>query len=1642
MRDIMKKLAELEASAPKVAKKKMLKEDSVSSPVNKKPSLKDMFHQLSETVAPGQKPLPVLDPNNKQAGMGFVTSNNPSVQNMLKNLDPKDVQIVQAPGQAQGQTAPTAAGYPAPTGSTTQPQVGQQVQEQDEDEDMDEGFFVCIGDEEDGGFVGMLTKEGGRWREVTISGTPPYKWGTGYMSYLTPDDIMQHIRNDFRHSDVAGPFSDEQDAIEYASRQYGLGQEQLDELSPALLNRAGEKALGQSDQLYNRAKEYAQGTARDATGKVGPKNLTAAGRQAAGGQAKFNQANKFRGAAEKATARDQERDDLKGLSPAMKRKLGLDEEQLDEISKKTSIAAYRARQARADDFYADRDDQAKADKTLDRIKNKFGAKTTRDAERGVHIDREGKGPVDTSQDYLDAKEWVYSKLSRPNSKKGTAQRLDYMKMNKGKDWFKSKYSDEVELGEEQLDEISQRKLNAYYKKAGDDARWNDRVRGATFPDEFAPGDKERLDKHIAGRVKSLRLAGDKLHGRAKVNAKGVRPAVPKDPNFDPWQGRNVPANRVKFDSNGNPLRHGPPHYQFYTDEEGTQLITRQMEEGAKVDRNPGKSKDKASDIRESKMSDIVGPLIKAFNLEHGGEEKWANILPLGTKSSYRRWRRGDGNFYTDPNKIVAFSDEYLKLQPKFFPWLTQQPGVQSAGKIRGEFRSSDYSDAVKYKGLLFVDRGSYTEYTTPSRLRNSSVWHQQVDEGAKVDRMVKHIEKSERDSGKSKEKASDIAWATANKRGMLDNKNKKKTNETTETEYRVLGTYDAKTSKGYDTRPVSVKVKAASEKEAKELATKKLASHKNYKPTRVEVLSKKMAEADIPSTQGIDTMGAGLGAGRSATTLESKSISAAAKKSEAQRQSLIKKAARELNFKTKPTTAEKLVKKYDLFASDAAAITKMAKELSKVQEGKEPQVEVVDNAFNRENYKELIGKKYPKSKAPSYARVKEVTESKKPDFLDLDKDGNKKEPMKKAAADKKKTVSENNKDIPYNDPEMVKHREIQAYLDKQYVAKDKKKKKVDESMNHRISAARFEGKSHGLKGHAHCGKAYEDLEERKSYCEGYKDGLDECYGMGVYEAAPIMPPATIGGMASNAMPALEDEFGEGNAFTAALANTPKGGKFSLGGRSYTDRSSIDEYAFESWDNQLNDLLNEGLSVSVSKGNNDSEDSVNINATGPESEQLMAIVKSAGLGLFGDDNADAHSSAMSVPSNDGMPGEVGAGSMDIDVVDGHDGMMGLMQKLSGIAPAGSEDYADEEDGESEEYLYGNSEDEEASCDDCGDMKEQDHSCGGKMDEEESEDQMEFEVSEDNPPDTGEAESTADEDAEAKEDAALAGEKEEEMNESFASMLARLDRLSESKDEDDEDEDEDEDSHKLLGAAGKAKKSFGKEQVDELSRKTLGSYVDKNTKASGAINKDLRNMYRNAISQGTSGSELLNDPEWQELENKSAKRAAGRNLANAKMRPPAVRVHANEGGYSGADAFKDKLSKSNDPFEMIYGAISGDFGDEIRKEMQAMYDDVVSDSRYHPDDDFEKIIQVMVDQLDNDSHNKGKEKVDEWANNAGPGKTVSDTTFERDIDFMTRVISGGLNKPKSTGQTTVPVIAGQDDRMHDNPKDWATLAGIKK
>jgi hypothetical protein len=336
---------------------------------------------------------------------------------------------------------------------------------------------------------------------------------------------------------------------------------------------------------------------------------------------------------------------------------------------------------------------------------------------------------------------------------------------------------------------------------------------------------------------------------------------------------------------------------------------------------------------------------------------------------------------------------------------------------------------------------------------------------------------------------------------------------------------------------------------------------------------------------------------------------------------------------------------------------------------------------------------------------------------------------------------------------------------KQMVA-DCKKKMVKEGLSQNLQAARLSGKSHGLKGHSHCGKNYEDMEEARMYHEGYKEGLDECYGMGSVLETEM--PATVPGMASQA----DHEMDEGNAFTNALNRTPTGGKFSVGGRTFTDHSSIEETGsmFESWDNELNNLLNEyteiqeGMTVSISKGNQNQPDSVTVSAQDSEADQLLAVIKQAGLGLFGgDDNGQVgQSSPMSLQPADG--GDESAA--EIGVVDDHDGMMDLIRKVTGassqpnvVAIGGEEggqdngDYEDEEDHSEHDH----EETDDTPCESCGGVHEGDCAPEGDkemVDEVESEDQQEFEVSEDNAPDSGAAETTADENAEASEDQALA------------------------------------------------------------------------------------------------------------------------------------------------------------------------------------------------------------------------------------------------------------------------------------------------
>lgn len=297
---------------------------------------------------------------------------------------------------------------------------------------------------------------------------------------------------------------------------------------------------------------------------------------------------------------------------------------------------------------------------------------------------------------------------------------------------------------------------------------------------------------------------------------------------------------------------------------------------------------------------------------------------------------------------------------------------------------------------------------------------------------------------------------------------------------------------------------------------------------------------------------------------------------------------------------------------------------------------------------------------------------------------------------------------------------------------DLKKKKVKEGMDQKLNAARSEGKAHGLRGHSHCGKNYENMEEARCYHEGYKEGLDECYGQTPIQGYVGETTPVVNTMASYG--AEEGELAEADIeespFSWAASNTDKGDKFSVGGKEFVKN---DAFAFEALDKQLNALLEdkevtEGMTVSISKGQQGSPDSVSVSAQDGEADQLLSVIKSAGLGLFGGDEmmGQASPEPMTV-DNGGEPSEVGAGGAAIEVVDDHDGMMNLMKKLSGI---GGGEHAHSHDEESEE-----------TCESCGGMMEAEHSCSKDkemVDEVESEDQMTDQMAEDNPPDSGAAE----------------------------------------------------------------------------------------------------------------------------------------------------------------------------------------------------------------------------------------------------------------------------------------------------------------
>ena len=590
-----------------------------------------------------------------------------------------------------------------------------------------------------------------------------------------------------------------------------------------------------------------------------------------------------------------------------------------------------------------------------------------------------------------------------------------------------------------------------------------------------------------------------------------------------------------------------------------------------------------------------------------------------------------------------------------------------------------------------------------------------------------------------------------------------------------------------------------------------------------------------------------------------------------------------------------------------------------------------------------------------------------------------------------------------NQTEILK---LHSMCDKQKLKDMIKKCKTNlkEGVDHILKAAKHMGKSHGLCKGGYACPHETGSEGHRAYHEGYVEGLDECMGirnepvLGMVdetEGKVVDTMASYGAMG-------EDETYEGNAFTGALASTAKGDTFKVGGNTYKDTSSLeeankdagdydkydwnastkadrtDEWAFESLEAELNSLLNEdkveeGVNISVQSGMEGQEDRVSVNATDAEADKLIQFVKSVGMGNYGDPEMDAEVIE---------PGEVsfyGSEAPSDEPQGSHDDMLKLMGIVD-MGDEGEEDYADEETTDShDEHLpvVIDADSEEEMCEACG-SKMTNEGCGCSKTDEGAQ----------YGPDDGSHNSNNDMQGNADANASLAA------NDADTPQLVKEKHESEA-----EEDDHAEEAGAYFGGDVK-----DEDEADDRKDRKEHDYSD----------------------------DMHEDQGYDDKEDESLGMRDGKE--SDKDDDEAGRRDQSKGDY-GTRTNEDEHLK-----EMM--AMLSEVGSEASEEPTqplSQHDDdnlTTEGAEDAPADDLDGSIEPVTETQTEDQKEfavaeSEEEELTEWANDAG--KNGTDTSFEQDIDFMTKVISGGLNKQKSTGQTTIPVIAGQNDRTGYNGAD---------
>jgi hypothetical protein len=201
----------------------------------------------------------------------------------------------------------------------------------------------------------------------------------------------------------------------------------------------------------------------------------------------------------------------------------------------------------------------------------------------------------------------------------------------------------------------------------------------------------------------------------------------------------------------------------------------------------------------------------------------------------------------------------------------------------------------------------------------------------------------------------------------------------------------------------------------------------------------------------------------------------------------------------------------------------------------------------------------------------------------------------------------------------------------------------------------------------------------------------------------------------------EDEFEEGNAFSGALAKAHTGDKFEVGGKEFTKTTESDayleedEWTFESLEQELNShlvegkvstkrKLDEGYTMSITQGEENTPDRVSVNATDAEADKLIKFVKDVGLGQYGDaEVADVDAEVVDTGSFYGSP------EVEVEPQGSHDDML----KLMGIVDMPNGDFEDEVEAPGTDIDV---QVDDAACESCGDKHAMEEGCGDKSMEE--------------------------------------------------------------------------------------------------------------------------------------------------------------------------------------------------------------------------------------------------------------------------------------------------------------------------------------